>query len=383
MATIRRARIEDLPAMQQANLTCLPENYQMKYYLYHGLSWPQLSYIAEDHKGRIVGYVLAKMEEEDEGVPHGHITSLAVFRSYRKQGLATKLMLQAERAMVEAFDSQYLSLHVRETNRAAFTLYHETLGFDIDDIEEKYYADGENAYSMKKELTMNVAPGTYATISGSRQLPLFSNNIDGSYNALWCFLHKQVSPDKIPDRTMFFTDSASKEEEVKAFLEKSSEVTVFHTSGSNKWDVLANSDKSLITVKHIDGQDAIFFDSDGKPEVKVGGTRGKAKPDTFMGAVTLQRSLDHIAGGVVGSVCIFENSKKCWRAEYDLRTHKGRGREVIIQKGGVLPTGEPEREPIDSGKKDSKNLQDLKAEYAKANCGDVIKKWAFPLKPKI
>ncbi len=48
-------------AMQSANLTCLPENYQMKYYLFHTLSWPQLSYVAEDHKGRIVGYVLAKM----------------------------------------------------------------------------------------------------------------------------------------------------------------------------------------------------------------------------------------------------------------------------------------------------------------------------------
>ncbi len=40
---------------------CLPENYQMKYYMYHGLSWPQLSYVAEDESGKIVGYVLAKM----------------------------------------------------------------------------------------------------------------------------------------------------------------------------------------------------------------------------------------------------------------------------------------------------------------------------------
>lgn len=47
--------------MQRANLTCLPENYQMKYYFYHLMSWPQLSYVAEDGKGRIVGYVLAKM----------------------------------------------------------------------------------------------------------------------------------------------------------------------------------------------------------------------------------------------------------------------------------------------------------------------------------
>ena len=54
-------QIHDLLAMQNANLCCLPENYQMKYYLYHILSWPQLSYVAVDHKNRIVGYVLAKM----------------------------------------------------------------------------------------------------------------------------------------------------------------------------------------------------------------------------------------------------------------------------------------------------------------------------------
>ena len=47
--------------MQHCNLLCLPENYQMKYYMYHGLSWPQLSFVAEDESGKIVGYVLAKM----------------------------------------------------------------------------------------------------------------------------------------------------------------------------------------------------------------------------------------------------------------------------------------------------------------------------------
>ena len=51
-----------LPLLQHCNLLCLPENYQMKYYMYHGLSWPQLSYIAEDDKGKIVGYVLAKVD---------------------------------------------------------------------------------------------------------------------------------------------------------------------------------------------------------------------------------------------------------------------------------------------------------------------------------
>ena len=30
--------------------------------LYHALTWTQVSYVAEDHKGRIVGYILAKMQ---------------------------------------------------------------------------------------------------------------------------------------------------------------------------------------------------------------------------------------------------------------------------------------------------------------------------------
>ena len=58
---IRCARTEDLLNMQHCNLLCLPENYQMKYYMYHGLSWPQLSFVAEDSAGQIVGYVLAKV----------------------------------------------------------------------------------------------------------------------------------------------------------------------------------------------------------------------------------------------------------------------------------------------------------------------------------
>ncbi|XP_044856623.1 N-alpha-acetyltransferase 10 isoform X4 [Mauremys mutica] len=135
---IRNARPEDLTNMQHCNLLCLPENYQMKYYFYHGLSWPQLSYIAEDENGKIVGYVLAKMEEDPDDLPHGHITSLAVKRSHRRLGLAQKLMDQASRAMIENFNAKYVSLHVRKR---------------ISEVEPKYYADGEDAYAMKRDLT--------------------------------------------------------------------------------------------------------------------------------------------------------------------------------------------------------------------------------------
>lgn len=43
-----------------------------------------------------MGYVLAKMEEDpSDGIQHGHITSLSVMRTYRRLGLAEKLMRQS------------------------------------------------------------------------------------------------------------------------------------------------------------------------------------------------------------------------------------------------------------------------------------------------
>ena len=102
---IRLLHPTDIPSVQSTNINNLPENYFLKYYLYHALSWPNLSYVAVDVSSpkrtpydppKIVGYVLAKMEEEPtDGVQHGHITSLSVMRTHRRLGLAEKLMRQS------------------------------------------------------------------------------------------------------------------------------------------------------------------------------------------------------------------------------------------------------------------------------------------------
>lgn len=54
--------------------------------------------------------------------------------------------------MVENFGAQYVSLHVRISNVAALHLYRDTLQFKIEKVEKKYYADGEDAFSMKQDL---------------------------------------------------------------------------------------------------------------------------------------------------------------------------------------------------------------------------------------
>lgn len=55
--------------------------------------------------------------------------------------------------MVETFGAHYVSLHVRVSNQAAIHLYKETLGFATEKTEAKYYADGEDAYSMRLDLS--------------------------------------------------------------------------------------------------------------------------------------------------------------------------------------------------------------------------------------
>lgn len=54
--------------------------------------------------------------------------------------------------MYETYNAVYVSLHVRVSNIAALALYRDTLGFKVVGTEAKYYADGEDAYSMRMDL---------------------------------------------------------------------------------------------------------------------------------------------------------------------------------------------------------------------------------------
>ena len=170
----------------------------LKYYMYHLLSWPEASFVATTtddvddvmdqlieenvpaqlpveakldpayvgHTGeKLVGYVLAKMNDDPDSKDseaNGHITSLSVMRTYRRMGLAEKLMRQALFALCEVHDAKYVSLHVRQSNRAALHLYRDTLEFEVLSVESSYYQDGEDAYAMKKVLKLdNLLPSSF------------------------------------------------------------------------------------------------------------------------------------------------------------------------------------------------------------------------------
>ena len=63
MVVIRQATFNDMMKMQHCNLRNLPENYSFKYWALHALTCPSMNYVAIDENDKVVGYVLANLDE--------------------------------------------------------------------------------------------------------------------------------------------------------------------------------------------------------------------------------------------------------------------------------------------------------------------------------
>lgn len=65
--------------------------------------------------------------------------------------------------MRTVYEAEYCSLHVRVGNKAAIALYRDTLNFEVRKVEDKYYADGEDAYDMRSYLNKDKKPKATTT----------------------------------------------------------------------------------------------------------------------------------------------------------------------------------------------------------------------------
>lgn len=99
--------------------------------------------------GDLAGYVVADVLPRFGGRV-GHVKDLAVDERYRRQGVASRMLGSAlgELALAGAIR---VSLEVRVDNDAAIALY-RAFGFSADRREAGYYADGEDALVMTREL---------------------------------------------------------------------------------------------------------------------------------------------------------------------------------------------------------------------------------------
>lgn len=92
-----------------------------------------------------------KQQQQQRGTEMlGHVTSLAILPTFRRRGLAAKLMKQLHYHMQEGHDADGVGLHVRVSNVAARKLYCEGMGYGVVDVIRGYYQDGEDAFFMRK-----------------------------------------------------------------------------------------------------------------------------------------------------------------------------------------------------------------------------------------
>jgi ribosomal-protein-alanine N-acetyltransferase len=151
----RRFKPSDLEGVMRINRECLPENYTTYFFMNLYKRYPETFIVAEVNR-EIVGYIMCRIET---GIPSfkllgitrkGHVISIAVLPKHQQKGIGYALMREATQAMVN-YKAKECYLEVRESNLPAVELY-KKLGFEISRIIKNYYADGENAYLMAKQL---------------------------------------------------------------------------------------------------------------------------------------------------------------------------------------------------------------------------------------
>ena len=154
---LRPFKPSDLEGVIQINRESLPENYTALFFMNLYKRFPETFIVAEVNR-EIVGYIMCRIET---GIPvfkllgitkKGHVISIAVLPNHQQKGIGYALMREATQAMVN-YKAKECYLEVRESNIPAVGLY-KKLGFEIARTLRNYYADGENAFVMAKQLPL-------------------------------------------------------------------------------------------------------------------------------------------------------------------------------------------------------------------------------------
>jgi len=152
--TIRMVELKDIPVVMEINMKCLPENYTQSFFMQHYRKFPKAFLVAEV-EGKVVGYIMCRVEHGISNfkfalTKKGHVISIAVLPEYRRMGIGYNLMVKGMEALKE-YGATEVYLEVRVSNYPAIHLY-EKLNYVIVNRIYGYYADGEDAYVMARQL---------------------------------------------------------------------------------------------------------------------------------------------------------------------------------------------------------------------------------------
>lgn len=150
MTSTRRFRPCDLFRMNPVNLDKLTETYNLNFYFNYMFRWPEFQQTVSAPDNTLMAYVIGKTEGSDSDW-HGHVSAVTVAPSYRRLGLASKLMDFIEALSQDTYNCYFVDLFVRKSNSLAIGMYRR-MGYVVYRTVIKYYDGDEDAYDMRKPL---------------------------------------------------------------------------------------------------------------------------------------------------------------------------------------------------------------------------------------
>lgn len=148
MIKYRFANLNDFDAVLNIENECFKEPYSRVDLLYEFQKNPVNKIIVACDEEKVVGFIDYLITFNSST-----IMQIAVTNSYRKQGIACKLLEEMERSFPKKIDDivETITLEVRESNKPAKELYLKN-GYKIVVVKKQYYKDGEDAIYMLKRL---------------------------------------------------------------------------------------------------------------------------------------------------------------------------------------------------------------------------------------
>jgi ribosomal-protein-alanine acetyltransferase len=146
---IRPATLDDLDELLAIEEAAFPGDRMSRRSFRHAVGSPTLALLVAPSRAGLLGYVLVEMRRTAR---LAHVSSIAVSKRARGQGLGRRLLRAAER-LARADGRERIRLEVRADNAPAQALY-EHDGYVRTGVEEDYYEDGTAAWRYEKRLKL-------------------------------------------------------------------------------------------------------------------------------------------------------------------------------------------------------------------------------------
>jgi ribosomal-protein-alanine acetyltransferase len=143
--SVRPPQVSDARALAEAEIVCFSDPWPPQFFLSEILADGRFNRLLVDPSGSMVAYLFSAWQYLDL-----HVLKVATLPSYRRKGLARRLMSSAEEHLTE-MNGESLTLEVRDTNIEAIAMY-ESLGYERAGIRPAYYHDGQDAVIMTKRI---------------------------------------------------------------------------------------------------------------------------------------------------------------------------------------------------------------------------------------